>query len=377
VDGKGVYLAGDMFDANGDPSTATDVGCALVSFPKADLLASSPVFTTRTWHGIMSFSQRGQIFQPVTCSDGSAVGKVLAAGDIGNDSNPHSNLVIFAVQNVAGPGAATLSVSTFITVPPYMVPDNAAVGAPLFTASQPDGTKTLQANDARFCAKAYTVGGVIFGVHNTEFNGHIAIRWYRINAANGSLLESGTIADPNLDLFFPSIAANPGGTVVVGYNSSGLSNYVSCYAIVGQTVAGLTTFGSPILLKSSLVSYQGDDEVFDPTSRWGDYSATSVDPSDPNRFWTIQEYASDTNVWSTQITELLTAPVQLTIARAGPNITMSWPSLLAGYQLQATLGLIPPVTWTNVTQTPSTNGSQASVMLPIGPGERFFRLLRP
>jgi len=105
----------------------------------------------------MSFSQRGQIFQPATCTDGVVVGKVLAAGDIGNDSSFHSNLVTFTVQNVAGPGAATLGASTFITVTPYMVPYNADLGAPIFTALQPDGTTTLQANEARFCAKAYTV----------------------------------------------------------------------------------------------------------------------------------------------------------------------------------------------------------------------------
>jgi hypothetical protein len=334
--------------------------------------------------GNMTFSQRGQIYQPATCRDGSAVGKVLAAGDIGNDSSFHSNVVTFTVQNSAGPGAATLGASAFITVPPYMVPDNAAIGAPLFTALQPDGTSTLQGNDARFCAKAYTVGGVIYGVHNTELNGHIAIRWYRLSASDGQLLESGTIADTNLDLFFPSIAANPAGTVVIGYNGSGRATHVSCYAIAGQTLDGVTTFGSPVLLQSGAISYHGDDEdtsglgLGNPTSRWGDYSTTSVDPADPNRFWTIQEYPSDTNVWTTQITELVTTtPAQLAIARAGTNITISWSSLLAGYHLQATTSLVSPATWTNVTQTVSTNGSQASVTLPIDAGQRLFRLRNP
>ncbi len=381
VDSQGVYLAGDMFDSNGDPFTATDLGCALVSFPKADLLASPPVFSTRTWHGVRSFADRGQIYQPATCRDGSAVGKILAAGDIGNDSNFHSNVVSFSVQNVAGPGPATLGPSTFATVPPYMVPYNAALGAPIFTALQPDSTTTLQANDARFCAKAYIVGGVIYGVHNSESNGRIVIRWYRINAANGSLLEAGTIADPNLDLFYPSVAANPGGTAVIAYNGSGLGTYVSCYAIVGQTTGGVTTFGSPVLLQSGLTNYHGGDEdtsglgLGSPTSRWGDYSTTSVDPSDANRFWTIQMYPSDTNVWSTQITELVTTPLPvLAIKQTGTNVTVSWPTGLNDYQLQSATNLASSITWSNVTQIPQTNGSQAYVLLPRSTVRQFFRL---
>ena len=381
VDSQGVYLAADMFDSNGDPSTAPDLGCGLLSFPKSDLLASPPDFSTRTWHGVMSFDQRGQIYQPTICHDGSAVGRILAAGDIGTDSDFHSNIVTFAVHNVAGPGAATLGPSTFLTVPPYMVPYNAALDMPMFTALQPDGSTTLQANDARFAGRAYTTAGVLYGAHNTELNGRIAIRWYRINAANGSLLEVGTIADPNLDLFFPSIAANPGGVVVIAYNSSGLgSAYISSYASVGQTVGGVTTFGSPLLLQPGLTSYHGDDEdpsgeLGNPVSRWGDYSTTSVDPSDPNRFWTIQMYPSDTDVWSTQITELVTTPLAvLSIMSAGTNITVSWPNAAGPYHLQFAPNLLSSITWSNVTQIPQTNGSQAYVVLPHSAGRQFFRL---
>jgi hypothetical protein len=385
VDSKGVYLAADMFDANGDPTTATDLGCTLVSLSKTDLLASPPVFSNRTVFENMSFSERGQIFEPATCTDDSAVGSVLAAGDVGTDSSPHSNLVTFAVQNVTGPGAATLGASAFIEVPPYMVPDNAALGAPVFTAEQPDGTETLQANDARFCAKIYTVGGVIYGIHNTELNGRIAIRWYRIRASDGHLLESGTIADSNLDLFFPSIAANPAGTVVICYNGCGPSSYVSCYAMAGQVTSGVTTFGNPVLLMTGATSYHGDDEdtsglgLGNPTSRWGDYSTTSVDPSDPNRFWTIQMYPSDSNVWTTQITELITTqpPPLLTIASSGTNVLVSWPSSASSFHLQATTNLLVVNSWSLVPQIPFTNGPQISVLVPGNTSSQFFRLQSP
>jgi len=242
----------------------------------------------------------------------------------------------------------------------------------------------LQANDARLSAKVYAVGGVLYAAQNTELNNRLAIRWYRVRAADNVLLESGTIADPNVDLFFPSIAANPSGVVVIAFNGSGPGTLVSSFAMAGQTVGGTTTFGSRVLLQAGAISYHGDDEQFAstlgtlPLSRWGDYSATSVDPADPTRFWTIQMIPDDpanNDVWTTYITELVTAPqVLLSIALAKPNVILSWPAGPASYQLQSIANLASGGTWSNVLQAPVTNSSLVSVTLPASAAHQFFRL---
>jgi hypothetical protein len=375
LDSNAIYLSGDFFHTN------LAIGPGLVSIPKADLLTATPTIANRTWFGVMDYAVRGQVLQPAICLDGSSVGNILAMEDIGTDTNPHSNIVSFVVQNAVGPGIATLTTSTSIPVSPYVVPYNADLGTPFFNPLQPDGTTTLAANDARLSAKVYAVGGVLYAVNNTELNNRIAVRWYRINAANHALLESGTIADTNLDLFFPSICANANGTVVIACNGSGINTFVSCFAAVGHIMNGVTTFGSLILLKSGTVSYHGDDELIaellgDPlSSRWGDYSATSVDPADPSRFWTIQMYPSDTNVWSTQITELITVPLpSLTIATAGTNVLVSWPAFATGFQLQSTPALLPTNNWSLVTQTLVTNGNLISTLVPISGTQKYFRL---
>jgi hypothetical protein len=373
VDSNGVYLAGDFFYGSDNP-----IGPGLVSIPKADLLAGTPTIANRTWFGVMDDSVRGQVLQPVICADGSSSGNILAMGDIGNDSDPHSNLVSFAVQNAASP-SATLTASTSINVSPYIVPFNPDAGVPLFTAVQPDGTATLQANDARLSARVYAVAGVLYAVHSTEVNNHMAVRWYRISATTHALLESGTITNADLDLFYPAIAANANGTVIIGYNGSGIGTFVSCYAVAGQTVNGATTFGNPILLQSGATSYHDLYEEFGlaTQSRWGDYSTVTVDPADSSRFWFIGMYPSDSDVWATRITQLLTVPLQLAISRSGTNVTVSWPGLAADYQLLFTTNLVPPIVWSNVTQTTLTNGSQAFVLVPISGRQQFFRLYHP
>ncbi|MGH7175760.1 MAG: hypothetical protein ACREJC_00140, partial [Tepidisphaeraceae bacterium] len=40
-------------------------------------------------------------------------------------------------------------------------------------------------------------------------------------------------------------------------------------------------------------------------NRWGDYSATTVDPTDPQIFWTTQEWVSALNIWSTRASEII------------------------------------------------------------------------
>ena len=189
------------------------------------------------------------------------------------------------------------------------------------TPIQPDENTTLDSGDTRFSAKVYQVGGFLYAVHCCEIEDRAALRWYKINAASHEVLQSGAIADTNLDLFYPSIAANASGTVVIGFNGCSTNTYVSSYAVVGETASGVTTFGAPLLLKSGMASYNrgGSGNL----SRWGDYSSTCVDPADPNRFWTLQMYPVYSGVWATQITELLTGMPTLTIAPAGANVVLS------------------------------------------------------
>src|ERR1041385_6227108 len=373
LDNDAVYLSGDMYHGEDNP-----IGAGLFSFPKADLVAATPSIARRTWHGVMPYTARGQVLQPANCFDGSTHGQILAVSDIGNDSDPHSNLVSFVVQKASESGA-TLSPSTFIPTLPWEVPDSPYLPAPSFAPIQPDGSDTLQANEARLSAKVFTVGGILYAVHNTLFNGRVAIRWYRVRASDNVLLESGTISDPNLDLIFPSIAANPAGVVVIGFNGCGLSTFITCYAMAGQTINGVTTFGNRIVLQASGVSYHDLYEEYGlaDTSRWGDYSSTSVDPNNPNRFWTIQMYASDSDVWSTQITALTTVPqVLLSIKSIGTFVTVSWP-IVPGYHLTSATNLAGTVTWSNVSQTPVTNNNQLTVTLPTSANQQFFRLQNP
>ena len=360
LDANALYISGDMF-MNG----STELGPSLWSIPKADLLLNTTpaVITNATKYGVMLAADRGSVMQPATCVDGSSSGDILAAEDVLTGSA----LVISKVLNGGGTNAS-LADPVGVKVDPYSYP---------IDPRQPDGTATLSDGDARLSARVYTVGGVMFAVQSIEVSNRAAIRWYRIAATNQTLLESGTITDTNLDLFYPSISASFGGAVVIGCNGCSINTPVSSYAYAGQTVNGVTTFGDRTVLQAGTVgNYHDGNELFGgaPESRWGDYSATTSDPADPSRFWTIQMIPLTSRNWATHITEIMLLP-QLTIAATDTNVNLSWPLFAVNYQLQTSTD--PAGAWLPVPQTPGTNDNQLTLTLPQNGSQQFFRLAEP
>lgn len=357
LDANGVYLSGDYFDA-----AQNAVRPVLVSIPKADLLAATPTTSRLKFFTGLSYSANGQILQPAVCVDGSAAGGVLAVGSLGLDFVPHSTLNALTILNGSSANASLSSALT-VSVPAYNVQLN-----PI----QPgESSATLDDGDARFSAAVRVVGGVLYAVHGTEVNNYAALRWYRLNATNFSVIESGTITNATLDLFYPSIAANAQGTVVICCNGCGTSSFISSYAYVGFTSNGVTTFNSPVLLRSGTARYI---DATSGASRWGDYSATSPDPVDPSRFWTIQMVPTARSTWVTQITEIITSAPALNVGLSGTNAVLSWPAYASTMQLQANANLTNSAAWANVTQSLATNGSQVNVTLPATNTANFFRL---
>jgi hypothetical protein len=75
---------------------------------------------------------------------------------------------------------------------------------------------------------------------------------------------------------------------------------------------------------------------------------------------------------------IITPLPSLTIVRATPNVTLSWPVWASNFVLQQNgSGLNSSGSWSNVTATVSTNNQQNEVTLPISGPTRFYRLRKP
>lgn len=290
IDANAVYIGSNDFN----PANTTYIGGTLSSIPKTSLLAAAPTTT-----GISTFLQNNSApamgFTPQVATN---YGTGYTGAKIISISAANFNEVqVTPINNTASAGA-TLGAATTVTI--------AFDGNPTLVR-QPSGSRVVQGLDDRFSGTIYQVGNKIYAA-NAINNGNTgsetapgsnAIHWMVLDATTNAVLQEGLITDGTRDLWQPSIAANASGDVVIGYNKAGLDLNISSFAAIGKTVGGVLSFASQVLLKTSTVNNYTDG--FGATSRWGDYSATMVDPTDASVFWTIQEYALNSNTFGTQV----------------------------------------------------------------------------
>jgi hypothetical protein len=280
--GSAVVLAADMFPVNNTGSTATTV--TVLVLPKADLLSATPSVAGATR---IEYAPVLTSCQPVVDLDKDSLPAYIWAARL----SPNR------AQRYAVSGPVTspaISTAGYVGLTFYGLPPD---------APQPGGKAGFTTYDQRFAASVVQVSGVVWGVQTVDSGaGRAAVRWIKVDEANNVLLQQGLISDSSLAYYYPSIAVNDKGDVVIGFSGSSQSTYMSAFADVGDTVNGLTTFGDPMLLKAGVATFQILDTY--GRNRGGDYSATTLDPNDPNVFWTIQEYISATDTWATEITEI-------------------------------------------------------------------------
>jgi hypothetical protein len=298
VNADGVYVTCDAYD-----NDAGNGVTLVLSVPKADLTNIVPSVSNCTIQFPTDPSTVGYCIQPAV-DFGTSVGREALLG-VGYSS--FSVLDHTSVLN-ADTSAASLSSTDYITVPTTSYPPD---------AQQPEGAYDINVGDDTVRSSVYKVGGSLWAVHTIEVNGRAGLQWYEVDEASSTLLQSGTISDDDHDYFCPSICANASGVVVISFNrsagESGSVNdgdydpgeYVSSYAVLGETTGGVTTFAAPL----SLVTGSGTYEVYPEGSErivWGNYGALVSDPDDPSTFWAFTQYASGTDEYSTRITELKT-----------------------------------------------------------------------
>ena len=152
-----------------------------------------------------------------------------------------------------------------------------------------------------------------------------AAQWWQINmsaSALGQVQQFGRIDDPTGANFyaFPTLAVNQNGDVMLGYTHFGTGIYPSGAYSMRLASDPPNTMESEVMLKAGEASYFKDFGTGE--NRWGDFTATVVDPVDDTSMWTIQEYAGQSNMWGTwwgSITPGAPAAISTPTATATPT----------------------------------------------------------
>jgi hypothetical protein len=201
------------------------------------------------------------------------------------------------------PGNSTLSAPTDISVAPF----NEACGGGA-CIPQPGTRRMLDSLGDRLMYRlAYRRFGndheAIVVNHSVAAGSSVGVRWYELRntpastSAAFNLFQQGTYAPDSSYRWMGSIAMDQAGDIGLGYSTS---NGSSVYPSVNYT--GRTPADAAGMMESegTIQAGSGSQTGF---SRWGDYSAMRIDPSDDCTFWYTNEYYPVTSsyIWYTAI----------------------------------------------------------------------------
>jgi hypothetical protein len=217
---------------------------------------------------------------------------------------PTDRLQVFEFRvNWADPAASSFTGPTVLNTAPF---DSNLC---LFSASCIPQRDTAQRLDPistvlmhRLNYRNFGAYEVLVANHTVDVDGtdHAGIRWYELRKSGGggwTIYQQGTFAPDSHHRWMGSINMDKYGNIALGYSVSSSSLFPSIrYA--GRLA--LDPLGTLPVAETTLQAGGGSQTA---SSRWGDYSSLSVDPTDDCTFWYTQEYypASSDRNWSTRI----------------------------------------------------------------------------
>jgi hypothetical protein len=278
------------------PPTGSYANTELYVFNKADLYQSSgkPAYTT--------FSDDQGAFTPAIDLDRQNPGVMYFAQALGGPAG--GNIRISVLQGPVGlesfiPGAANIQVG-----------DSWAEAAPGDSDFAPQlGTWVkIDTGDSRL-QNCVLRNGSVWCAHTvfvpSDKPTRSAVEWFEADPILGRLVQRGRVDDPTSANFYayPSISVNKNNDVLVGYSRFTARDYPSAGFSFRAGGDPANAMQAGVIFKSGEAPYVAANSD-ESSNRWGDISATMVDPSDDLAFWTIQEYAAtpvgyNTGRWGT------------------------------------------------------------------------------
>jgi hypothetical protein len=216
------------------------------------------------------------------------------------DFDTTSSLRLYQLSPNFSAGTASLTGPTEIAVTPFSEACNGGSCVP-----QPLTSRQLDSLGDRLMYRlAYRMLGGSGGTptmvvnHSAAANSTVGVRWYQLQATNGvfGLVQSGTYVPDSNYRWMGSMAMDQLGDIAVGYSESSGSVYPSIVYTGRVPTDPAGTLEAEAVMQPGAGSQTG-------YTRWGDYTAMRIDPSDDCTFWYTNEYYTQTSsfVWSTAI----------------------------------------------------------------------------
>ena len=136
--------------------------------------------------------------------------------------------------------------------------------------------------------------------HTVNNAGKSAVRWYEIRdlSTSPTVFQQGTIMAGNVHLWMASIAQDKLGNIAVGFSASNNVGVKPTIAVTGRLPGD-----PPGMMRTPHAILIGTGVQTGGLTRWGDYSAMTIDPLDDCTMWYTTEYLKTNGSfnWNTRI----------------------------------------------------------------------------
>ncbi len=270
VDSNAILITANIF-ANGILYSGTDLG----------VLDKNKMYNGLALRGKLFTNLEGTLAPPIVLGQSSK--SCFAAANFSNK---------ITLYTLTYPGGVPTLSKSYITVPGFSLPPD---------VSQPGTTAKLDPLDARFVNASTQNGNALWQVHTININSKPAPKWYEFNISTKTVTQSGNFtASSTSHDWNASIAANASNDVFVTWSSTdataGTNAQVRFSGRRSTDTSGIIGGGAALFTSSTFY-----DPSSDFVERWGDYSAVTIDPSNPLRAWIVNEKINSTSVWGSRI----------------------------------------------------------------------------
>jgi len=322
IDANALYIGANIFSV----SSGSFVNTSAFVVRKSALLSGGPIVVT-SFTGLITTSRRSSA-GPFTPQGVDNYDPAAAEGYfIGVDNSSTSKLQLRRVSNPGG--TPSLSGNVSITVNSFTAPINV-------TVQGTSGTVDALGSPARLLAAHYR-NGSLWTSHNVGVNSsggtsspdRNGSRWYQIDGIptgqTPSIAQSGTVfqsGSANQSYWMGTIMVSGQGHAAMGFTTAGPNNFLDA-ATTGRLAGDASgTMGTPVTYTASSSAYNPSDNS--NPHRWGDYSYTSLDPSDDMTMWTVQEWCQSAgNGFAVQVARLLAPPPALPTNCSPASVTQN------------------------------------------------------
>jgi hypothetical protein len=296
-------------------------GSVIFCIDKAGLYRADPTF------GMTQLTDPHFSLVPAVSHDPGATSVYLLRNDGGQLAGGHGGAHLFRLDSLNQTALTDIGVVTAPDAWDDVFPLNAAV------APQLGSSRYIAINESRII-NLVERNGSLWGAQHVFLpaNGgtRSAVQWWQISTT-GQRLQFSRIDDPSGAVMYgyPSIAVNANNDVLLGFSVFSASYYPSAGCAFHGAGDPLDSTRQPVIYKQGESAY---DRGPTPYQRWGDYSATVVDPENDGDFWLIQQYAATPvgkwGTWWGHITVTLFPPfgipASFSATGSGNSVDLEW-----------------------------------------------------